>query len=911
MLVSRSNPDIIGITETWLNDNIQNNEIYIPGYNIFRKDRCNPTLNSGGGVLLYIRDNINAIESSEDCGGECEILWVKLHSSSINKKRESFYIGICYRSEAISAAEIDVIYNSIRKHSQFHLLLMGDFNYSDINWVQHSSGPLGKKFLKLVDDCFLIQNVLIPTRGMNILDLALTSEKNFVSDISSSSPLGKGDHNVIKWSTPNLEHNALTGKFQTLDYNKGDYHGFSTELKQVPWPQVLLNKTASESWNLLLGKINELKTKYIPLKTIVKARINAPWVNHSLKERIKQKNNAWKRFMKDKDYNSKFKYNKLRNEVINEIRHCKREFETKLAENIKQDPKSFYNYVNSKKLTKNVIGPIEDSSGVLREKDEEVCEILNDYFSSVFTIEDQSGASNVDLVSSSAVNLEDFELTENIVYNALLNVKKNKTAGVDDIPSNLIIGIAEALVVPLTILFRISLDSGDIPLDWRVANVTAIFKKGSKKLASNYRPISLTSQVVKIFEKIMKHEISKHLLQYKLIKSSQHGFREGKSCLTNLLEFFESITECIDKGIPVDVVYLDFQKAFDKVPHERLISKLKSHSISGKIQGWISKWLENRQQRVVINGKNSSWSRVYSGVPQGSVLGPLLFSIYINDLDNKTTNKILKFADDTKVFGKVSKKAEIDSLHNDLEKIMQWSNDWLMPFNTDKCKVLHIGFNNPNVKYKLGSNEIKAVQEEKDLGIIVSSDLKVTKQCIKASNTANKILGMIRRTISCKNAEIIIPLYKSLVRPHLEYCIQSWRPHLHKDIKLLERVQKRATKMIYENRNLNYSKRLLKCRLTSLETRRIRADLIEVFKIVNEFEGLVKEDFFHFNPRISRGHRFKLTKCRSHLDARKFCFSNRIVEHWNNLPNNAVEAKSINVFKGRVDSYLSNFGGLI
>ena len=185
---------------------------------------------------------------------------------------------------------------------------------------------------------------------------------------------------------------------------------------------------------------------------------------------------------------------------------------------------------------------------------------------------------------------------------------------------------------------------------WKKANVSAIFKKGDKENPGNYRPISLTSQVCKILESMLRYSIVGHLKENKLIHNSQHEFMKNRSCLTNLLQFLETVTDYIDRGYPVDVIYLNFQKDFDKVPHRRLIHKLTAHGIGGKVLNWIRDWLSGREQRVVLLGSTSTWSPIKSGVPQGSVLGPVLFYIYINDIDDVVSSKILKFADDTKLY---------------------------------------------------------------------------------------------------------------------------------------------------------------------------------------------------------------------------------------------------------------------
>ena len=227
-----------------------------------------------------------------------------------------------------------------------------------------------------------------------------------------------------------------------------------------------------------------------------------------------------------------------------------------------------------------------------------------------------------------------------------------------------------------------------------------------------------------------------------------------------------------------------------------------------------------------------------SGVPQGSVLGPILFLIYINDLDDDITSKVLKIADDTKVFRKIESDADRQHLQDDLNKLTEWFEKWQMLFNFGKCKCLHTGHGNEDAQYTMGDTELT-----------ISADMKVSEQCGIAAAKGNQILGLIRLNIVYKEKELIIPLYKTIVRPHLQYCMQAWRPYRNTDIDMIERVQTRATKMIPKLRNISYEMRLKECGLTTLETRRLRGDQIEVFKILNGYENIDRNIFSQSRKR--------------------------------------------------------------
>jgi len=279
---------------------------------------------------------------------------------------------------------------------------------------------------------------------------------------------------------------------------------------------------------------------------------------------------------------------------------------------------------------------------------------------------------------------------------------------------------------------------------------------------------------------------------------------------------------------------LDFAKAFDKVPHQRLLSKLKSHGISGRVLDWIENWLSGRVQRVQVKGVKSFWESVTSGVPQGSGLGPVLFLIYINDLDEDILRLILKFADDTKIFSTIQSEVDAANLQRDIDKLLEWSEIWQMNFKVTKCKVMHIGKQYSEHQYSMNGHILETVTEEKDLGILLTKYRKVAQQCSKAYARANRMAGLIKRNIENKDKKIMLRLYKSLVRPHVDYCSSAWSSHYKKNELQIEKVQRRFTKIIPELREFDYETRSRKLNLWSLEERRNHADVVEVFKMLND-----------------------------------------------------------------------------
>ena len=401
-----------------------------------------------------------------------------------------------------------------------------------------------------------------------------------------------------------------------------------------------------------------------------------------------------------------------------------------------------------------------------------------------------------------------------------------------------------------------------------------------------------------------------HLISNKLLNSSQHGFMRNKSCLTNLLEFFEIVTSEVDDNNPMDIIYLDFSKAFDKVPKMRLLEKIKAHNIHGDILKWIESWLTGRRQRVVLNGSASSWSPVESGVPQGSVLGPLAFVIFINDLDlcAQLIRILKKFADDTKVGHIVRTDEERNELQTCLDLLCDWADTWGMSFNTDKCKVLHVGHNNPQYSYTMNGYTLSEPGWEQDIGVKVKENLKPSLQCSSASKRANFVLGQISRAFHFRDRHVFLRLYKTYVRCHLEFAVSAWSPWTERDKYALEKVQRRAVRMITGLKGKNYEEKLKELGMLSLEDRRIRYDMVQVFKILYKFDDVDSRVWFQTMENSARDTRLSsyplnLTTTRSRLEIRQHFFSQRVVNLWNDLPVHVKDSRNPKIFKQRFDEW--------
>lgn len=893
-------PDVIGVTESWATDDIPDSELGVVGYDMYRKDRSNG--HKGGGVLLYVKSSLQSTMFTPKTEFP-EHVWCKIS----RRTGQDVLIGVCYRTPTagIHNADIDELLRKlISEVSSQHLLLMGDFNYGDILWSSPGSEPTteaSKLFIECLDDCFLTQHVNKPTRitatSSSILDLVITDCPEMVEEVEIVGNLANSDHQILHWKTTlSMQCQDFNGIVK--DYTKADFDSIRQSLRETDWDEAV-NGGVEECWMAFKRILQDAVDRFVPDRKMGSGNYKkAIWMTHRAVKSVRKKHNLFRKY---RDINNP-KYIEAVRQARAEIKRAKRNFEKKLAENIKKDNKSFYAYARSRSCVAASIGPIKTASGDLKANPDEMAEELNHYFSSVFTAENmQDMPTDSCPTETDREILDDIAITEEAVLAKLRKLRSDKATGVDNVSPKLLAEISEEIYKPLTKIFKLSMSTGEVPSDWKLANVTPIYKKGGRSQPGNYRPISLTSQICKLFESIMRDSIVNYLEHYQLIHDSQHGFRRGRSCLTNLLIFLDKITREIDSGNDLDIIYLDFAKAFDKVPHQRLIMKLRNIGMRGRLLDWITAWLSGRQQRVGIRGAYSGWRSVVSGVPQGSVLAPVLFLIFINDIDDGLISHILKFADDTKIFSTVQNASDHQKLQNDLTSLVTWSKKWQMEFNIGKCKVLHVGKSNKHFQYEMNAQILESTKEERDLGVMIADNLKSSCNCQAAYSKANQVLGMIRRFISYKSPEILLPLYKTLVRPLVEYCTPAWSPHYNKDKCLLEKIQHRFTRMIPGFAKLSYSTRLDKLHLWSLEERRNRADLIELFKIQKGLSGISVHDMFEPDTTgRTRGHSLKLRKHYCRLDLRKHFFSERVISKWNSLDEDTVAATSVNAFKTRL-----------
>ena len=905
--------DIIALSEVNLKGK-DSDDFVLEGYSCM-------TDHTGRGVSLFIKEGFDIVRLSD--------LEQHFKPSIITKIKpqgggKMFIFCVVYRSPSASNDEnekLNFLLQELYRNNSNNVIVTGDFNYPEVNWLQDicptKETHCAYKFHEILQENYVQQLIKEPThhRGdqkPNVLDLILVNQDNLVKEVELSSPIGKSHHSTIHFEITGMRANFQKQYTDKRQVSKGDYEGMRKFVNDYDWSNILdKEKSVDDCWTEIKGVIKSAIDKFIPLKKVSSyCKPRKDPIPESLLEKVRLKRRLYKYYKKYPTKQNWNSYARVRNQVNWLTKKNEKQKEINLAKQAKNNLKPFFTYVSRKTKVKEGVANLEKPDGNLTETDSEKAEVLNNFFTSVFTIETDTNiptfSNNKDVsIDSVSVSTEQFK-------KALLSLNISKSPGPDEIHPRVLRELANELCYPLKYLFDKTIVAGKIPKEWKIAEVRPIFKKGDKNTPGNYRPVSLTPIICKLFEGFIRDKLSDHLLSNDLLYKDQYGFTKGRSTVTQLLTTVHDWMGEIDQGNPVDAVYLDLRKAFDTVPHLRLINKLKGYGINGGILSWITDFLSDRTQFVTVNSSSSPKVPVTSGVPQGSVLGPILFIYYINDMPDFIDCPMKIFADDTKAYSCVPTPEMRDKLQRCINSLNDWTETWLLQFNTSKCKVLHIGKNNPNYDYYMksenGINKLEATFAEKDLGVIIDPNLSFDAHITATVKKANRLAGLLMRNIAYKHKDIIIPLYKALIRSILEYGNPVWNPYLRKHVNLIEGVQRRITRCVIGTRGMTYEQRLEYLKIPSLEYRRIRGCLIEVYKILhNLYDPKTTSTLFQLSHGSTRGHDLKLTKHATKTNMFKYFFTNRMINTWNNLTRETVNAPSVNAFKNRLDRELVDY----
>ena len=567
------------------------------------------------------------------------------------------------------------------------------------------------------------------------------------------------------------------------------------------------------------------------------------------------------------------------------------------------DSRPFWKYIKAQRQDNIGVTALKNK-GQLHTDNRVKAEILNKQFKSVFTKEDKS---KIPRLSGPAYPPISELSIENVgVVKLLSRLNPSKASGPDNVPCRILKELAAEIAPVLTAIFQQSLTKGQLPRDWTKANVTPVFKKGDKNLAENYRPVSLTCISCKILEHIICSHIHQHLERHGILTPFQHGFRAMRSCETQLLITLQDLLSLRDRKVQVDVAILDFSKAFDTVPHSRLLGKLEYYGIDGVIHKWVSAFLNNREQRVVVNGSYSNPVSVDSGVPQGTVLGPLLFLLHINDLPQMVSSQTRLFADDCLLYRPIHSRDDQVLMQRDLDTLQEWGNTWGMRFNPSKCNIMRISRSREPITqfYSLGGQVLVEVHNSTYLGLNISNELEWSTHIADTTRKGNGTLGFLRRNLKFCPEKLKETAYLSLIRSVLEYGATIWDPHLAKDINSLEMVQRKAARFVKHDyrRTSSVTAMLAELGWKNLADRRRELRLALLYKVTNDLVAVPASSIGLTKPytKTRANHKFKYRTLRANTNELKFSFVHRTIPEWNVLPAHIAEADSVTSFKARL-----------
>ena len=631
-----------------------------------------------------------------------------------------------------------------------------------------------------------------------------------------------------------------------------------------------------------------------------------PWANRDVR-RITRQKRRW--FRRARRSNSQSDWNRYKDIKRRAQLTCRKAHDNHVSSMLSEDhdnPKVFWQYIKSRKKDNFGVSPLR-KDGLTYNSSKQKADILNDQFTSVFTKEDLSNPPK--LPKRHIPSLSQIKVTVRGVFKLLQGLKPHKAAGPDKVPTRLLKLGAQELAPGLTMFYQLSLDQGKLPTDWKTANVSPVFKKGNRSSPANYRPISLTSVSCKILEHVIHSNIMSHFEAHDILTDSQHGFRKHRSCDTQLITTVNNLAKGLDKSEQIDAILLDFSKAFDKVAHSRLLLKLENYGVRGNLLKWVQDFLSGRTQQVVLEGSCSDTTPVTSGVPQGSVLGPLLFLAFINDLPSRVKSRTGMFADDCLLYRTIKGQADAHALQKDLDSLQDWEKEWQMEFNADKCEVIRItSKKNPIIySYRIHQTALRTTNQAKYLGVTITPELSWKCHIDNITKKANSTMAFLRRNIRSSQRDAKAKAYKTYVRPIVEYAASVWSPAIDSHIKQLEMVQRRAARFVCSDytRQSSVSEMISSLGWDTLQQRRDNARTTMLYKIKHNLVDITPDPPLR-NARTSRGNPEQFSQLYVQKNVYQNSFFPATIVLWNRLPQHVVEQPTLEGFQSALGRSAAN-----
>ncbi len=912
-MVDSVNPDIILGTETKLDSDFNTAELSLPNYRVFRKDRNK----KGGGVLIAVRDNLTSCEL--DIQTSCELLWVKIQDAK--RKFKSSIFGCFYNPPPSKDSNVEAFTDSVREvksqHPNSNVYIGGDFNLRDIEWNNTTVRANGehKTSCNLLLDSMQThsfeQVVHAPTRGDSTLDLFFTNRPDSVKNVQVIP--GISDHNIVECNLEvNIQPNRKTPR-KVYKYDQANKDGIERDLKSFHacyFNGHQNHRSVEENYNLIKKHLLAIQENNIPSKK-VSGNFSYPWINDPIRKLINQRKSMYTKLrargLKPRETPRYIEFDKF---VNNSIEQGYADYINGLFANPEEpsaNKKRFYNFCKAQRKDQFGVPPLKCNGNLISDPKEKA-DVLNKHLANAFTREDLTN--QPDKGESPFPTMQDITITPKGVAKLLTSLNTNKASGPDSISANLLKLVGEGIAPIIASFFQQTLDRGELPSDFKSAYVSPIHKKGQRSDPGNYRPISLTCILCKTIEHIVTKNLMTHLEDNSILSNLQHGFRANRSCETQLLLTIHNFAESLNMQKQLDAVLLDFTKAFDRVAHMRLLHKLQYYGIKGQNLAWITSFLQNRRQRVVLDGSFSDETDVLSGVPQGTVLGPVLFLCFINDIAEKLNSDIRLFADDALLFREVESEDDAAELQRDLNSLQDWAREWQMEFNAKKCYVLHIT-NKRRVhhhNYTLNGESLEKVHNHAYLGVILDDKLNWNAHVDHICSKATRTLNYIQRNLHSCPAQVREQAYFTYVRPQVEYASSIWNPGTVRNINAVEKVNRRAARFVKNDyaRRSSPTAMIKSLKWNTLQDRRKINDLCQMHKIAhNKFNVDFSEILTPYESRTRSHHRAFLNNFQPRVEAYRNSFFPRVTPPWNRLPPDIIDTQDTKALRQQLTSRLN------
>jgi len=929
--------DILSLCETSLDfDETVTNDLF-PGYNYHS---CNHISGEKkGGVGIFVKDTLPIIIRKDLSFDECLVVELRFGHKRI-------FFTVLYRNPIYKSnsqeflAFVDnfrELHSNIENENPYSVIYTGDFNAQSSQWWPDGNETNEGSIINIIlSELGLNQLISEPTHFRDhcdptLIDLIICDQPNLVIRSGVHSSIDSTCKHQITFCKMSIKTpKANNFKRKVWHYSKADGGLIKRAITDFRW-EYHLGKIINPNFQVdfLNNAILNIFNNFVPSSTFTTSLKEPKWINKNVKNLLKKQKKLYAKFktngFKEED---KRKVDNIKNECFEAIAASKEHYFKSLGSKlIDKDTgqKTYWKILNGllNKCKVSRIPPLLVLNKIIINCKEKA-RLFNEYFlEQCKPIANGSILPNFILLTNS--KLDSILINRNIISSIIKNINCNKAHGPDNITGRMIELCGDDLTLPLCIIYNNILKTGIFPNIWKSANVTPTHKKDNKQFINNYRPISLLPLFSKIFEKIIFSKMYNYFVSNNLITRNQSGFRPNDSVTNQLLYLVDEIHSSLDVNLDVRAIFLDMSKAFDKVWHDGLLFKLKQNGIGGNLLTLLENYLSNRKQRVLINGSDSDWGSIQSGVPQGSVLGPLLFLIYINDLENGLKSQVKFFADDTSLFS-IVKDPNISALelNHDLKLISLWAYQWKMSFNPDLNKqAVEVVFSrklnsvdHPEVYFN--GVQVQNVKLHKHLGLLLDSKLSFATHIYSKISLARKGLGIIKKLSRFLSVKTLDQIFKMYVRPHLDFCdVIYHKPsitnpfdsaiNLNYLMNALERIQYHAALAITGTwKGTNLSKIYEELGWESLTDRRWSRRLFHFYKIQNNLTPYyLKIPVPPERARLISSRSEKvLHEIRCNSDSYQNSFYPDSVKSWNNIGHELRSSPSLKSFKASILSLI-------